>query len=136
MINLKMRHTNLVQKLLLAVQSKGPKFLTNLPLWYPYRSTQQLTSFPGSLSYPLSRSAGTGRREPWERGCTVVTLVGCSNEAFHCGFGSFLLSPMKGEDFLVSEIWKKQKKLVRENLNQLNNILVSYETSVDVLTLA
>ena len=43
---------------------------------------------------------------------------------------------MKGEDFLISEIWKKQKKLVRENLNQLNNILVSYETSVDVLTLA
>ena len=29
------------------------------------------TSFPGSLSYPslsLSRSVGTGRREPWERG--------------------------------------------------------------------
>ena len=25
------------------------------------------TSFPGSLSYP-SRSVGTGRREPWERG--------------------------------------------------------------------
>ena len=32
---------------------------------------------------------------------------------------------MKDEDFLISEIWKKQKKLVRENLNQLNNILVS-----------
>ena len=26
------------------------------------------TSFLGSLSYPLSRSVGTGRREPWERG--------------------------------------------------------------------
>ena len=30
----------------------------------PYRYA---TSFPGSLSYP-SRSVGTGRKEPWERG--------------------------------------------------------------------
>ena len=33
-------------------------------LYKPYRYA---TSFPGSLSYP-SRSVGTGRKEPWERG--------------------------------------------------------------------
>ena len=33
-------------------------------LYKPYRYA---TSFPGSLFYP-SRSVGTGRKEPWERG--------------------------------------------------------------------
>ena len=32
-----------------------------------YKPYTYATSFPGSLSYP-SRSVGTGRREPWERG--------------------------------------------------------------------
>ena len=45
---------------------------------------------------------------------------------------------MKGEDLLISKILEKQQqqKVMRENLNQLNNILVSYEASVYFLTLA
>lgn len=46
---------------------------------------------------------------------------------------------MKGKDFLISEIVEKKntnKKVMHENLNPLNNILVSYEAYVDFLTLA
>ena len=45
---------------------------------------------------------------------------------------------MKGEDLLISKILEKQQqqKVMRENLNQLNNILVSCEASVYFLTLA
>ena len=58
---------------------------------------------------------------------TVVRLVGSATKRF-IAFGSFLLSPMKGNDFLISEIVEKKqnKKVMHENLNPLNNILVLY----------
>ena len=38
------------------------------------RKALKSTSIPGSLAYPfsLARSLGTGRREPWERGCPYI----------------------------------------------------------------
>ena len=64
-------------------------------------------------------------------------MVRCSTKSFIAS-GSFLKSPMKGKDFLISEIVEKKKKqkVMHENLNPLNNILVSYEAYVDFLTLA
>ena len=64
----------------------------------PSGEQTRATSFPGSLSYPslslsLSRSVGTGwgtgRREPWGRGCRSGPINANKGLNFNPGFFSF-----------------------------------------------
>ena len=68
------------------------------------------TSFPGSLFYPLSRSVGTGRREPWERGwprafyfSSIAVFIGIPSGSL-CGGESHMAVSAREQDKANPEI--------------------------------
>ena len=69
------------------------------------------TSFPGSLFYPLSRSVGTSRREPWVRGwprafyfSSIAVFIGIPSGSL-CGGESHMAVSAREQDKANPEIW-------------------------------